>query len=274
MDKKIYFAFLPERAVYVESLLVSNQIHYRAGVKGYIPLLAGYGRTDIVRQGICELFLEMSKEPDDTLVMFDIDHEHPLDTIERLVGHDKPVVAPLMFRRGAPFDACAFGKDANGDIHHLAQFGVGLKQMNGVGSGAVAIKRSVLTRLLELGHHWFWKYQYLDPEPAKFYGARAPSEDLYFSRICDEAGIEMYVDTDFESLHMLLGGIGRAEHTAYREAYPEQFGQMVTLGELHGGGNGTVETSESQSGYRDERLEQRRINRATNLVHSTEHARN
>lgn len=268
MEKQIWIAFLAERCVYAESLQVSNRLYYRAGARGYHPIFTGYARTDINRQGVAEAFLENSKSPDDTLVMCDIDHDHALETVERLVGYDKPIVVPLMFRRGEPYDACAFGKDAEGGIHHLASFGVGLKQVRGVGSGAIAIKRSVFEALQAAGHEFFWKYEYLNAEPDKGLGKRSPSEDLYFSKICDELGIEMYVDTDMEAPHMLMGYVDRFVHEAFRADHPERFGVTVKLSELEGGNGTAVEADKSASGHTDSGLEQSRLNRKANLVHS------
>lgn len=268
-EKQVWLASLTERCVYGESNTVTNKLYYRAGARGYHPIFTQYGRTDVTRQGIAELFLELSERPDDTLVMCDIDHDHAIETVEVLVGHNKPIVVSLAFRRGIHYDACAFGRDKQGEIHHIAQFGVGVKQVNGVGHPAIAIQRQVFEQLRAAGHHWFWKYEYLDPEPDKGLGIRAPSEDLYFSRICDELDIEMWVDTDFEAPHMLMGYVDRQVHEAYRAEHPELFGPVVTLGELRGETNGTepIPTeSAANGGHSDKRLEQSRADRKAHLV--------
>lgn len=246
-EKQIWYAVLKERSNYDISVEVTERTAYRAGARGYHPIFPRYGRTDITRQGIALAFLEHSKQPNDTLVMFDIDHDHPIEMIETLAAHDKPIVVPLMFRRGEPYEACAFIKDSAGGLHHLAEFPQGLFQMNCVGSGAIAIQRHVFTTLQARGHHWFWKYEYLDPEPAKGLGARAPSEDLYFSKICDAAGIEMYVDTTIETPHMTIGFIDKQTHLDYMAVHANELGGKQPARHWKGGGNGNVAAKQSAS---------------------------
>lgn len=229
-EKQVWFCFLPERAIYDVSFGVAQRIAYRAGARGYHPIWASYGRTDIVRQGCAEMFLRFAKQPNDTLVLFDIDHDHAVETIEILVAHDKPIVVPLMFRRGEPFEACAFRVDDAGGEHNLAEFGRGLQQVDRVGHGAIAIQRHVFDTLRAAGHHWFWKYEYVDPVDGE--GARAPSEDLYFTKICQAAGIEMYVDTDFEAPHMTIGYIDQDVHKAYMADHPDILGLKVPAGQF------------------------------------------
>jgi hypothetical protein len=268
MDKQIWVAQLPERAVYAEAFNVGAELAYVAGQKGYHPIFPGYGRTDITRQRITDAFLQESKQPTDTLVMFDIDHNHAANTVERLVRHDKPIVVALAFRRGEPYDACAGIRDTGGDIHHLAEFDRGLQQMNWVGHSAIAIQRHVFETLLAAGHEFFWQYEYLKAEPDKKLGKRAPSEDIYFSRICDELGIGMYCDTDFEAPHMILGYIDKEWHMLYRADHPEAFGEIVKASEFTRGDYGKQIQAEpaADGGHSDSRLEQPRLNRAANLV--------
>lgn len=223
--KQIWFAFLPERCVYDVGFNVGLQIAYRAGQKGYHPIVANYGRTDITRQGIALAFLQVTSNHDDTLVMLDIDHEHPLDVIDRLIQHDAPVVTPLMFRRGAPFEACAFLRGADNELHNLASFPEGLFQVAAVGSGAIAIQRHVFTTLQARGHEFFFKYEYFDTTPT--YPARAPSEDLYFSKLCEQAGIALYVDTTFETPHLIFGHSNKEMHELYMSEHPDALGEKL-----------------------------------------------
>jgi hypothetical protein len=268
MDKQIYVAVLPERAVYAESFNMGAQLAWVAGQRGYEPIFPGYGRTDISRQRIADIFLAKTKQPTDTLVMFDIDHDHKNYSVERLVAYDQPIVVALAFRRGEPYDACAGIRDMAGDIHHLAEFDRGLQQMNWVGHSAIAIQRHVFETLLLAGHQFFWKYEYLNADPLMGLEKRAPSEDLYFSRICDELGIAMYCDTDFEAPHMTLGYIDKEWHALYRADHPEAFGETAPASQFKGGDYGKPVQAEpaADGGHSDSGLEQSRINRAANLV--------
>jgi hypothetical protein len=219
MDKRVWWAVLPERCVYDLSLTTAMKLAYRMGQlskttpEAWTPIWCQYGRTDVVRQGVCEVFLKQSSNPTDTLVMLDIDHEHPANIIRALVDRNVPVVVPLMFRRGEPYQVCAFRADELGTLHHLATFPPGLHRMDAVGGGALAIQRRALLQLREAGHEWFFKYDY-NP------GLQSPSEDLYFSKICREAGVEMYVDTTIETPHITLGLIDRKTHDDYSADHP------------------------------------------------------
>jgi hypothetical protein len=213
-DKKVWWAVLPERCVYDLSLTTAMKIAYRMGHEGWTPIWCQYGRTDVVRQGICEVFLKQSSGPLDTLVMLDIDHEHPAAIAQRLVERHCAVVVPLMFRRGEPYQACAFRLGEDGALHHLATFPPGLYRMDAVGMGAIAIQRHALLKLREAGHEWFFRYEYLP-------GLQSPSEDLYFSKICREAGVEMYVDTTIQTPHISLALVDRNTYEAYQADHPD-----------------------------------------------------
>jgi hypothetical protein len=234
--RRVWWAFLPERCIYDLSWKASMQIAYRLGQLSQIypeqkwePVWTQYGRTDITRQGLSEVFQQESSRPDDTLIMLDIDHDHPVAVAKRLAAHDLPVVVPLMFRRGEPYDACAFRRGPDNELHHLRSFDPGVFEMNWVGSGAIAIQRWVFDKLAAAGHKWFFKYEYFD-DPQ-----RAPSEDLYFSKICEAAGIKMYVDTTFETRHISLGTIGQDTHEAYVADHPEEYAHPLTIrSEQHG----------------------------------------
>ena len=199
--------------MYDKSFHMAMHLSYHAGVMGYTPIYAAYGRTDVTRQGLCEVFLEKSDRLDDTLVLLDVDHEHPTRIVELLTKNDVPVVVPLMFRRQEPYQCCAFRRDGDGQLHHLATFPPGLHRMDAVGSGAVAIQRRALEAFQAAGHKWFFKYEYLDDY--------APSEDMYFSKICEASGVEMYVDTTIETPHIGLATVDRDVHDAYLADHPE-----------------------------------------------------
>lgn len=238
MPKQVWWAALLERCVYDQAVDVMVKIAFRMGrlsvqypENGWKPLyphLVGLGvpgwqylRTDVARQALAELFLLRTKNPDDTLVLLDIDHDHPTSVIELLVADDKEVVVPLMFRRGEPYQACAFRRGADGHLRHLATFPEGLLRMDALGAGAIAIQRGALEKLRAAGHKWFWKYEYSEE-------MEAPSEDLYFSKICEQAGVEMYVDTRWETPHTTLGQIDRHTHEAFMAENPDALGGLAT----------------------------------------------
>lgn len=205
--KKVVFALLLERCMY--DVCVDNALFLTAYsvLKGYQPMHTYYGRTDVTRNGLCDAFLKITTEPTDTLVMLDFDHIHPRDIVERLEKRNVPIVAPLMFRRADPYQCCAFVKNERGKLNCFDpnKNAPGLHQVDGVGSGAIAIQRQVLTKLKDLGRDWFFRYEY---DIQRY----APSEDMYFSKICDLAEIPMFVDSTIETPHVTYDFIDKVAH--------------------------------------------------------------
>ena len=225
--KRVWYAFLTERCVYDLSAGVMQRVAFQAAQRGYMRIETEYGRTDVVRMGLALGFKAVATNPRDTLVMLDVDHDHPANIITRLVAHDVGVVAPLMFRRGEPYEACAFraGGSPTGsgsDIHHLATFPPGLYEMAQVGTGAIAIQRWVFDELDRRGlGPWYFRYDYrLGPQGE----LHMPSEDMHFGELCRKAGIKHYVDLSFESPHVTLGFVDKQTHLDYWADHPPATG--------------------------------------------------
>ncbi len=163
--------------------------------RGYPLIHRPYARTDVNRNLFGKAVLE---DPDIThLVMLDIDHTHPFDVVERLArwamkDRDKyPVVAGLAFRRTKPYFPCMFGTGPDGDLHWPVEWPEGsIMKVDAVGHGAIIIDRRVLE---QLPYPW-WQYQYDEPN-------EWPTEDMYFCRLCREAGIDLWCDTTIVSPH-------------------------------------------------------------------------
>src|SRR5712692_4546506 len=112
----------------------------RAGALGYTRILMGYMRTDMARNKIARKFLAESHNDNDTLIMLDDDHAHPIDVLERLVAADKGTVGVLAFLRGAPYNPCAFIRDDHGSLHPLAEWDGGIMPVSSLRHAALAIQ--------------------------------------------------------------------------------------------------------------------------------------
>jgi len=157
-----------------------------------------YSRTDLARNMLAEHLLN---EPRCThLLMLDCDHRHPPDIVERLrarVEEDprRLVVAGLAFRRGVPFDPCMYIADETGNVYVPEQWQPGsLLKVDLVGTAAILIAREVFERL---SRPWF-AFDYSHADEGKW-----PGEDIWFSRRCMEAGIDIWVDTGVVSPHLI-----------------------------------------------------------------------
>lgn len=238
--KRVWWAFLLERCAYDLAVDAVARVSWTMGKlaerfpeQAWRPLYVAhndgnrpgwtYMRTDVARQMYCEAFLLRAKDPTDTLVMFDIDHDHTPHIAQQLVGRDVEVCVPLMFRRGEPYQACAFKRAPDGELRHMLQFPPGLWEVDAVGSGVIAIQRQALQKIKDAGlGPWFWRYQYFDD-------MRAPSEDLYFSELCGRAGVRMWIDTTIETPHIGLGLINRELHDEYLADHPELVTQAIPI---------------------------------------------
>lgn len=172
-------------------------------------------RTDTARDTIVAEFMRLSKDPDDTLVMLDCDHEHPENILETLVNDDAPVVTSLAVRSNPSFPApCMWKNDSNGIPRIPTEWKEGLDQYDVVGAGAIAIKRSVFEKLKNAGYdQMYFFYQY---EP----GDTRVSDEIGFSQMCNELQIPMYVDTRIESPHCIAGTLDKTSWKQYCDEHP------------------------------------------------------
>ena len=163
--------------------------------RGYPLIHRPYARTDVNRNLFGRAVLE---DPEIThLVMLDIDHKHPFDIVEKLArwpmkNRDQyQVVAGMAFRRTKPYFPCMFGTGPDGGLHWPVEWPENaILKVDAIGHGAIIIDRRVLE---QLPYPW-WQYQY--DEPSEW-----PTEDMYFCRLCREAGIDLWCDTTIVSPH-------------------------------------------------------------------------
>jgi len=176
-----------------------------------------YTRTDVARN---KFGLHLLNSDFTHLVMLDIDHDHHADVVGRLAARVKAdrskwVVAGLNFRRGQPYDPCAF-VERDGGVYSVADWEPGEAfPVDIIGCGSVIIAREVFETLP--GPPWFW-YEY---------GAAGrdgwPGEDITFSRLCKKHGIGLWVDAAVTSDHLANGRINEAVFRAYMREHEDRF---------------------------------------------------
>lgn len=145
------------------------------------------------REKIAELCLEQGF---DYIWWLDDDMVFPPDTLTRLMAHKKPVVSALAYQRREPYNCCLFKwktvphlKDYGGTFDHLNGIErTGLRKIDACGAACMLMETSVLRKLADK-RPWF--------DNKKF------GEDLHFCKLCEEAGIPIYGDTD-----LIIGHIG------------------------------------------------------------------
>lgn len=173
-----------------------------------------YTRNDIARCKFAEFLLTSTFTH---LLMLDSDHVHPPDIVPRLARWflaypgEVQICGGLNFRRGEPYDPCAFIDPGDGSYRRMAEWGTGAIEVDALGTGSIMIAREVFEALPhETGQPWFG-YDY------SIEGW--PGTDMWFSSRCRKAGISLWCDTTTISPHI---GDRFIDLTSYRGWLREQ----------------------------------------------------
>jgi hypothetical protein len=119
------------------------------------------------------------------------------------------VVGGLNFRRGEPYDPCAFIRGDDGKYYPMSEWEEGLIKVDAIGTGCIAIAREVF-ELLE--PPWFYN------DYSKVFEDVWPGEDMGFAVKCQAAGIQQWVDTTITSPHLIDALIDRESYSTFIEA--------------------------------------------------------
>jgi hypothetical protein len=228
---KVFWTMLKERhgVAYAESLdSLLNITEHNARLKDFHRLTIRPLPVAHARNAACQAFWETTEiagkefeqSPEDTLVMLDCDHVMQADIVEKLAAHKKGVVGALATSRGETPFICFFGRREDGNIYNLSEWEDGeLAEGVVVGSGALAIKRWVLYRLMHMQPSWF-RYTYGG------YRFEA-TEEMIFGYECDKAGIPHYCDTSLWIPHCTTAYTTPDEWRAWFKDHPETRAQVV-----------------------------------------------
>ena len=182
-----------------------------------------YGRTDLVRNKVALALLES----DYTHILYlDVDHKHPPNILQSLArwvlaDPERLVVGGLNFRRGEPYDACAY-KLGSGDgrVYPIVEWERGLIEVDAIGTGSLLVSRKVFERIEP---PWFAN------DYSRVMWDEWPGEDLWFCRLCREAGIKMYCDTTVTSPHMIDATV---DETVFRAFLADHSGTIMSIDEF------------------------------------------
>ena len=192
-----------ERQMLQEAFFGFAKILQQGWPLGELP----YTRNDIARHKMCKFLMD---GPYTHLLMLDSDHVHPPNIVQRLARwflaypDEVEVVGGLNFRRGEPYDPCAFVDPGDGQFHRMASWVPGALRVDALGSGSMMIAKTALAKLPE-AEGWF-DYDYPDH-------SGWPGTDMTFSRKCREHGINLWVDTTTVSPHI---GTQMIDENTYR----------------------------------------------------------
>ena len=135
-------------------------------------------RTDLAKQAV--------KMGASHILYLDDDMRFPADTLDRLLAHDKGVVAVNYPTRKFPIQPVAFANDTDLTRVHTNADSTGLEEVASVGMGVMLVKAEVFDKI---GLPYFMiGYSAKNEE---FTG-----EDIFFCRKARQAGYQIYIDHD------------------------------------------------------------------------------
>lgn len=220
---KILLCIPLERALsYADKCFWNFMMIARTGA-AFLPM--SYMRTDLYRNKVAT---ELLKSDFTHLIMLDADHQHPFDIVQRLArwviaDPEIKVVGGLNFRRGEPYEPCAFMQDNQGGVYSIAEWEQGLVQVDAIGTGSILISREVFETLEPP-----WFYNIYDHAWTDHY----PGEDIGFSKKCYDAGIPLYVDTTTTSPHILEAFVTEDTFRGYLAEHGWQKGEIIQSAEM------------------------------------------
>ncbi len=202
---RVFWAALLERSIqeYAVSSLLGVAMQCGAQ-EDYARLVIPYLQTATARNTLVNTFLEIADDPNDTLVMLDCDHIHPVDIVPKLAAHAVGVVGALYFRRYVPHDPLMFMRCKDGSLRSIVEWSDNAKLIpcEIVATGAIAIKRWVFDKLIEqnIPKPWF-RYEYENGTD------KYASEDMYFGKVCEQAGIKHHCDVTIQIPHLTAASV-------------------------------------------------------------------
>lgn len=202
--------------------------------RGWQFALLPYCRNDIARNKFAAAAMRAGA---DWLVMLDSDHKHPPDVVERLLRWtlerpDIRVVGGLNFRRGKPYDPCAFVRGDGGEVYSIVDWEPGLIEVDALGTGSIAIHTSVFD---EIEFPWFgYSYEFTNHVDDGW-----PGTDIFFCDRLAEAGIKMYVDTTTTSPHLIDNQVVTEQtYRSWLQANQDRVAASVGYSTVKGTGDG------------------------------------
>lgn len=132
------------------------------------------------------------------ILFLDSDMRFPKDALDRLLAHDKPIVAGSYATRRLPCKTVAFANDKDWECVYSTPDKTGLEAVAAVGMGCMLVNLSIFDKMtlpyFMIGY---------SPNANQFTG-----EDIFFCRKARSMGFEVLIDHD---LSKELGHIGNLE---------------------------------------------------------------
>lgn len=145
-----------------------------------------------------DLVLQAINDGCSHILFLDSDMRFPKDTLDRLLAHNKPIVAGSYATRRLPCKTVAFENDHNWDCVYTTPDKTGLESVAAVGMGCMLIRLDIFATM----NLPYFMIGY-SPNSQQFTG-----EDIFFCRKARATGFDVLIDHD---LSRELGHVGELE---------------------------------------------------------------
>ena len=154
----------------------------------------------LIQNQRADLCLEAMGEGCSHVLFIDSDMTFPQDMVQRLLSHDKDIVATNCARRRMPTGPTAQRTlpDGSRELIYTMPESTGLEEVESIGMGVMLIKRKVFESLTEPWFETPWR-----TDKRGYIG-----EDVFFCRKAAAAGFKIYIDHDVSKE---IGHIGTFE---------------------------------------------------------------
>ena len=154
----------------------------------------------LIQNQRADLCLEAMGEGCSHVLFIDSDMTFPQDMVQRLLAHDKDIVATNCARRRMPTGPTAQKTlpDGSRQLIYTMPDSTGLEEVESIGMGVMLIKRKVFESLSEPWFETPWR-----TDKRGYIG-----EDVFFCRKAAAAGFKIYIDHDVSKE---IGHIGTFE---------------------------------------------------------------
>ena len=154
----------------------------------------------LIQNQRADLCLEAMGEGCSHVLFIDSDMTFPQDMVQRLLAHDKDIVATNCARRRMPTGPTAQRTlpDGSRELIYTMPESTGLEEVESIGMGVMLIKRKVFESLTEPWFETPWR-----TDKRGYIG-----EDVFFCRKAASAGFKIYIDHDVSKE---IGHIGTFE---------------------------------------------------------------
>lgn len=132
------------------------------------------------------LVKEALKSDCDAVLWLDADMRFPKDALDRLLAHDKPIVAANYTTRRPPFKPVAFSDFAKLERVWTKKDSTGLERVQATGMGCMLVRKEVYEALKA-------PYHMIGYSPAS---GQYSGEDMYFGMNATKAGFDVLIDHD------------------------------------------------------------------------------